>query len=172
MRMVPCKGLGDKGEAKWIVNDLHEELKAWGRPGGPGSSLMLKTDGENPIVAVREALAKKHGGIVTPEQPPKGEHAANGLVEEAGRTIRDMVRVLKLQLEANLNHRLSVSHPIMKWLTRWAAMLLSRFRVSSENKTAYEKQTGRRCKQEVVPFAEWMGFRRLDDDGAGKSKLS
>ena len=28
MRMVPCKGLGENGEAKWVTNDLHEELKA------------------------------------------------------------------------------------------------------------------------------------------------
>ena len=41
-------------------------------------------------MAVREALAKKHGGIVSREQPPKGEHAANGVVEDAGKTIRDM----------------------------------------------------------------------------------
>ena len=54
---------------------------------------------------VREALAKKHGGIVTPEQPPKSDHQANGVVEEAGKTVRDMVRVLKLQLEANLGQQ-------------------------------------------------------------------
>ena len=28
MRMVPCKGLGESGEAKWVVKDLHEELKS------------------------------------------------------------------------------------------------------------------------------------------------
>ena len=77
---------------------MHEELKAWGRPGGQGNALLVKTDGEKAIIALREALAKMHGGLMTPEQPPKGEHAANGRVEEAGKTIRDMVRVLRLQL--------------------------------------------------------------------------
>ena len=62
MRMVPCKGLGENGEAKWVVKDLHEEFKSWGRPGGGNNSLILKTDGEKAIVAVREALAGKHGG--------------------------------------------------------------------------------------------------------------
>ena len=96
MRMVPCKGLGESGEEKWVIKDLHEELKSWGRPGGDGNAIILKTDGENPIVSVREALARQHGGIITPEQPPKGEHAANGCVEEAGGAIRDLVRVFKL----------------------------------------------------------------------------
>ena len=102
---------------------------------------------------------------MTPEQPPKGEHQANGLVEEAGKTIRDMVRVLKLQLEANINRSIGIDDPTMKWMTRWAAMMRSRFRVSAENKTAYEKQTGRRCSQEVVPFAEKVWYRRLDSGG-------
>ena len=60
MRLVPCKGLGEDGEAKWVVKDLHEELKAWGRPGGYGNALIVKTDGERAIVALREALAKEH----------------------------------------------------------------------------------------------------------------
>ena len=81
-------------------------------------------------MALREALAKKHGGNITPEQPPKGEHPANGLIEEAGKTIRDMVRVLKLQLEANINRCIRIGEPIMKWMARWAAMMLSRFRVT------------------------------------------
>ena len=102
MRLVSCKGLGEDGEAKWVIKDLHEELKAWGRPGGDGNALIVKTDGKRANVALPEALAKEHGGLTTPEQPPNAEHAANGRVEQAGRTIRDMVRVLKFQLEANI----------------------------------------------------------------------
>ena len=105
-----------------------------GRPGGEGSFLIVKTDGENPIVAVREAVAKKHGGIVTPEQPPRGEHASNGKVEEAGRSIRDTARVYKLQLESNLKRRIGIKEPIMQWLVRWAAMTISRLKVGSDGK--------------------------------------
>ena len=94
MRMVQCKGLGEDGEAKWVVKDLHEELKSWGRPGGHGNALT--------VVALREALAKEHGGLMTPEQPPTCEHVVNGRMEEAGKSIRGMAGVLKLQLEANL----------------------------------------------------------------------
>ena len=130
---------------------------SWGHPGGPGNKLILKHEGERVVEALREAVAKMHGGSITPEQPPKGEHAANGRVVEAGRTIRDMVRVLKLQLESSLGTKAKMSELIMKWMVRWAAMMLSRFGVSTENQTAYEKQTGRRCRQEVVPFAEKCG---------------
>ena len=51
MRMVPCKGLGEHGEAKWVTNDLHDELKAWGHPGGGSNAIIFKSDGEHAIVA-------------------------------------------------------------------------------------------------------------------------
>ena len=69
MRIVDQKGFGSKGEMRWLVQDMHEELKSWGRPGGPNQQITLKSDGEPAIIAVREALAKVHGGMVTPEQP-------------------------------------------------------------------------------------------------------
>ena len=91
--------------------------------------MIQKNDGESPIVALREARARKHGGIMSPEQPPKGEHASNGVVEEAGKTIRDMCKVLKLQLETRLGRTLHMKESIMHWLERWSAMAFSRFQV-------------------------------------------
>ena len=52
---------------RWLVKDLHEELKAWGRPGGGQCTLTLKADGEPAIVAWREALAKAHPVFDVPE---------------------------------------------------------------------------------------------------------
>ena len=72
MRAVDHKGLGPEGDKSWLVKDMHQELKAWGYPGGAQNALIMKSDGEPAIVAVREALARCHGGRVTPEQPPKG----------------------------------------------------------------------------------------------------
>ena len=78
-------------------------------------------------MAVREALARCHGGLVTPEQPPAGEHQCNGTAEEAGRTVRDHARVLKIDLQVKIKREIAVDEPIMPWLLRWAAMSLSRF---------------------------------------------
>ena len=98
MRPVSHKGLGADGDDSWLVKDMHQELKSWGYPGSGANALILKSDGEQAIVAVREALARCHGGRVTPEQPPPGEHQSNGLAEATGRHVRDHVRVLKLLL--------------------------------------------------------------------------
>ena len=41
--------------------------------GGASGNIILKTDGEASIVALRDALARYHGGVVTPEVPPTGK---------------------------------------------------------------------------------------------------
>ena len=135
MRAVNQKGLGPDGDASWLVKDMHQELKSWGHPGGGQNALILKSDGEPAIVAVREALARCHGGRVTPEQPPPGEHQGNGLAEVTGRHVRDHARVLKLFLKKKINREIAQDEPIMAWLVRWAAMAMSRFQKGRDGKT-------------------------------------
>ena len=143
MRAVDHKGLEGQGDNSWLVRDMHEELKSWGYPGGGRNPIILKSDGEPAIVAVREALARCHGGIVTPQQPPKGEHQANGVAEEAGRTVRDHARVLKINLQAKVGRNIEPDEPIIPWLIRWAAMALSRYSRGKDGKTPYQRQVGR-----------------------------
>ena len=120
---------------------MHKSLKSWGHPGGGSNALILKSDGERPIVAVREALARCHGGREAPEMQPRGEHQPNGAVEEAGRTARDHARVLKIHLQSRLGRReVESDEPVMPWLIRWAAMALSLFRKGKDNKTPYASE--------------------------------
>ena len=56
-RSVDHKGLGEEGDNSWLIKDMHQELKAWGYPGEGQNALILKSDGEPALVAVREALA-------------------------------------------------------------------------------------------------------------------
>ena len=139
---------------------MHEELKSWGHPGGARNSIILKSDGEPAIVAVREALARCHGGRVTPQQPPRGEHQANGAAEVAGKIVRDHARVIKIDLQRKVGRKIEPNEPIMPWLIRWAAMAVSRYSPGKYGKTAYERQVGRVCDIEVVPFGKtvlhWM----------------
>ena len=69
----------------WLVKDISEEFKSWGHHGGQTGHIILKSDGEAAIKAVRDAVARYHGGSVVPESPPKGESQSNGRVEEAGK---------------------------------------------------------------------------------------
>ena len=59
----------------------------------------MKSDGELAILAVKNAVMQYHGGVCIPEQPAKGEKAENGLVEEAGKTIREYIGTFLSQIE-------------------------------------------------------------------------
>ena len=121
------KGLDGQGDNSWLVKDMHEELKSWGHLGRARNGIIFKNDGEPAIVAARGALARCHGGIVTPQQPPRGERQANGAAEVAGKIVRDHARVLKIDLPSNIRRRIELDEPIMLWLIRWAAMVVSRY---------------------------------------------
>ena len=127
-RAVGQKGLGrEAGDVDWLIKDMSQELKAWGHAGGEAGHIILKCDGERSIKAVRDALAKYHGGKVVPEDPPRGESQSNGVVEEAGKTTREFVRVLKEQVEHSANIKLECAEVLTEWMVRWAAMLCSRY---------------------------------------------
>ena len=71
-------------------------------------------------------------------------------------------------IESNIAEEISSDCVIMLSLVRWTAMMQSRFKIGSDGKTAYERQKGRECKQEVIPFAEKVMYKKLKDSGARK----
>ena len=72
MRAVDHEGLEGQGDNSWLVRDMHEELKSWGRPGGARNAIIMKSDGEPAILAVREALAGATGVGWHPSNLPDG----------------------------------------------------------------------------------------------------
>ena len=82
-----------------------------------------------------------------------------------------MARVLKVQVESKIKRKIEMKEPIMKWLVRWAAMSLSRFQVGRDRKTPYERQTGRVCQEEVLPFGERVWFRKLTAHSDKKASM-
>ena len=170
-RAVGQKGTGGNGEMNWLLNDMVEELRAWGHVGGAGGHLILKCDNENAIKAVRDAVGRILGGRVIPEGPPKGESQSNGRIEEAGKTVRGFARVLKYQLEEKTGVAIDSDAPIMQWLVRWAAMVPSRFLVGKDQKTAFERRRGRKCNIPVEIFGEKVWYKELKAKNGVQNKL-
>ena len=123
--------------------------------------MILKCDNESSVKALRDAVGKLLGGRVVPENPPKGESASNGRVEEAGRTVRGYARVLLSQLEEKANIKLDSADVILQWLVRWSALLPSRFLMGKDNKTPYERRRGRRCDIKTEKFGEKIYDKQL-----------
>ena len=155
-RAVGKKGIGEENEMEWL-----EETKSWGHQGGDGGHNILKSDGERSIVALRTALAKFHGGKVVPEDPPRGESQSNGTVEEAGKTVREFVRVLREHVQDKAEVELGASDVFVLWMVRWAAMMVSRFLVGKDGLTAYERRRDRKCRIPVVAFGEKVWYKEI-----------
>ena len=67
VRAVGVKGLGEANSMDWLVQDLSHTLKSWGHAGGAGGEVIIKSDGEPALLAVRNALMRYHGGVMIPE---------------------------------------------------------------------------------------------------------
>ena len=59
----------------------------------------MKADGERSLTALRDAVARCHGGIIVPEVSARGESQSNGVAEQAAQVVAEFVRVLKEQIE-------------------------------------------------------------------------
>ena len=167
---VGIKGLGEAGSMDWLVEDIRITLKSWGRAGGTGGEIIMKSDGEPALLAVRSATMKYHGGIVIPEGPAKGENAENGLVEEAGKTIREFVCTFISQIEYGIDDRLELDLDIIPWIVRWATNCYSWYAVGKDGRTAYERLRGRTCRAIVVPMEETNWYKQLGDGGCAATK--
>ncbi len=170
-RAVGHKGVGTAGERDWLVKDMDAEMKAWGHQGGVSGHIIMKSDGEPAVVARRNAVAGYHGGRVSPEAPAKGESQSNGRVEEAGKTVREFARVLKEQIEEKADMEIDSGMAIVLWLVRWAVMLVSRYLVGKDGRTAYERRTGRKCRVPVVPFGEKVWYKEIRETKERKEKF-
>ena len=142
-----------------------------GDMGGTVGDIVVKTDGEASIVALRNALARYHGGTATPAVPPTGESQAHGPAEDNGRRMCNLIKVYLDQLEDRAKIKLQATDPILLWLIRWVAMAYSRFKVGADGKTPYERQEGRKCLLEVVPFGEFVRLKPLGETASERKSL-
>ena len=82
---------------EWLVRDMREELKSWGHVGGDSGRLILKSDGEWSIKALKDAVGRYHGGIMIPKISARGESLANGCCEQAVQSVAEFIRVVKVK---------------------------------------------------------------------------
>ena len=137
--------------------------------------IILKSDGERSIVALRTALAKFHGEKVVPEDPPRGESQSNGTVEEAGKTVREFVRVLREHVQDKAEVELGASDVIVLWMVRWAAMMVSRFLVWKEEwREGLWLGHSRRSNEAIIGTREGVvrayAVKRMDEESRWDAK--
>ena len=95
-----------------------------------------------------------------------GDHRANGDAERGVRELKRQIRVNKSAIEAKLGTDIGDKDPILAWVPRIAAFLISRYRVDEDGKTPYERLTGKKWWRPPLEFAESLHYSPVDSRAA------
>ena len=151
--MVPAKGV----QSPWSPRHLAKVLGATGH-----KRCIMRTDGEPPIVALKQEVARllkdSHGMEVVPERPGAGDSKSNGLAEHAVRECKAKVRTLRHALEQRIGMQIDAGHLVLAWLVRYAAASINRGRVGPDGKTAYQLRYGKPFRQTLPEFGECVQY--------------
>ena len=127
--------------------------------------IVLKSDGESSIVALKEAVAKElkddHIEVIM-EESPTGSSGSNGEVERAIREIQGQIRTMKIALESRTGKIIDPTSNILPWMVTQAAALLSRIQTGADGRTAYERWKGRKYTRQLIEFGEEILVRMND----------
>ena len=126
--------------------------------------MCLFSDNENAMKALKLKASEEVKGVEFDlrECPTSTEHEnapSNGVAEAAVKEVKRMVRAILSELETKLKIEVGVDHPILAWIARHAAFLLTRFRIGEDGKSAYERTLGRPWRRPTIVFGEQVMFK-------------
>ena len=145
---VPNKGVNEG--AHWVPKRIVQDLE---NNGLGETRILLKTDQEPAIVCVQRAIQDIKPEII-PINSPVGESACNGRIENAIRRVQEKMRTLRHQLETGIGQTIPDQSPIMAWMAKWAAELISKYSLGEDGKTSYERIRKETCQVPLVRFGE------------------
>ena len=149
--VVPVKG----AELEWTAQRIAKDITRWGYRG----RVILKSDQEPAIVAFLEQVAQERGSAPTTlEHSPVTDSQSNGGAERGVRSMEEMVRTYKFDLESRLRTKISINHPILEWVVEHVADMLCKAMVGVDGKTPYQRLKGRKFSGEILPFASPVLF--------------
>ena len=123
--------------------------------------LVLKSDGEPAILALKAEVKKKANIDIITEEPAVGESQSNGEIENAVFHVQSQVRTLKSAVESRYQKELHSRHPVLAWAIQYAGVLLTRFMTGVDGKTAWEREKGKPYRRELPEFGECVHYMPL-----------
>merc|ERR1712074_511408 len=110
--------------------------------------LVLKSDGEPAIIALKDAAKRERGERIVLETPLVYESQANGAIENAIQQVQGQFRVIKDALESRIGERISGDKHIVPWMISHAAAFINRYQIGQDCKTNYQRWKGKKFKRE------------------------
>ena len=122
--IVPKEGVDEHTVAR-----IAQDIKNLGY-----KKIILKSDQEPAILALKEEIRRTLDIDVIMEESPVGESQSNGRVERAVRTVKGQIRTLKESLDSRFQERIPSHHPVLAWMPRHAAATITRYQVGPDGK--------------------------------------
>ena len=133
---------------------------------------IAKSDGEPAIKAMKaKAIDGLKGIEAISQETPEGDHQANGLAEVAVREVKRQVRVMKSSLEEKLGITLSDEDPVLAWLPRHGADLLTRYRKGEDGRTPEQRRSGKAWRRPALELGERLFYREAVAAESNKNDL-
>ena len=119
------------------------------------TELVLKGDGESALVQVMNDVKRQRPHKTILEHPPAYDLLSNGAVEKAVDQFMCQFRAIKIGLERRIGKRVETNWPVLTWVAEHAAMMLNRYQVGRDGRTAYRRTVRERmCSESFVEFGE------------------
>ena len=138
------------------------------------SRIILQTDAEASVRALAEKIAQKRSETTQLRVAPVRSHESQGGVERWHRQVEEQFRVVKSQLEKQIQATITPTMAICVWLLRHASWLLMRFQPSTTRSgTGYYRVRGRSYSGRLVGFGETvLALESCEKDAGGVRKQS
>jgi hypothetical protein len=143
-----------KGPTPYAVKYFSNFLKTLGY-----KRVLLQSDGEPSIVALKVQAATAAGVEGVPRESPVGDHQGNGQIEQVCKEIKMHIRVGRSALEEKLGQPLGDTDPMLAWMPRHVGDLLNRYRKGRDGKTPEQRRSGKRWRKPAIAFGERLYYR-------------
>ena len=112
---------------------------------------MVRCDQEAALKSLVSEVARVRGDAVTiSEHCAVGDSRGNDFIERAVRTVEEMLRTSKLDLEARISETLKMTHKVIPWLIEHAVDLVNKVQVSQDGKTSFERVKKKRFNGDIL----------------------
>ena len=135
----------------WVIRTLKEM--------GHHGPVCLRSDGEPTIRFLLANVATSRRAITLLEHNPREDSQSNGRVERTVRSIEEIARILKSDVEKRIASGIELTSPLFDWILRHSVDLLNKRQVSKDGLTAFERLRGRPYSGVLIRFGSTVLHR-------------
>ena len=111
--------------------------------------VMVKTDNEPSLIALRNAAIERLPGGAIPVTTAARESESNGSIENGVKLFKGLLREHLAALEQKLEGQIASSHPVMVWLVGHVSDLITKYLQGKDGKSGYERLFGKPVRDEA-----------------------